>query len=115
MPFWRHGFLPEPLTLARFFVAWVPRCSAAFSWTTASQIRSVLITPPKISSLRSTEPTVSFFVLTMSIFMAHPAGSEDPAYFFPLAAGFLATVTLPAFSACTCGSFFAATALRTMM
>src|SRR4051812_18969430 len=48
-----------------------------------------------------------------------PAGRRQLAtgscYFLPLAAGFFATVTLPAFSTWTTGSFFAATALRTTM
>src|SRR5258708_8378059 len=70
VPFCRHGFLPEPLTAERFFVACVPRRSAVFSWTTASEMRSVFTRPPKISSLRSRAPTVSFLALTMSTFMA---------------------------------------------
>src|SRR5712664_3425700 len=70
VPFCRHGFLPEPLTADRFFVWCVPRRSAAFSCTTASQMRSVFTRPPKISSFRSRAPTFSLFELTMSIFIS---------------------------------------------
>src|SRR5204863_2111666 len=44
--------------------------SAAFSCVTDSQMRSVFTRPPKISSFSSSDPTVSFLVLTMSSFMA---------------------------------------------
>ena len=49
------------LTRARFFVAWVPRRSAAFCCTTDAQMRSVLTRPPKTSSFKSNVPTVSLF------------------------------------------------------
>ena len=67
VPFCRHGFLPLPLTAARFFVACVPRRSEAFSCTTASQISSDFTRPPNTASFSSTAPTVSLLPLTMSI------------------------------------------------
>ena len=50
----------------RFFVACVPRRSAAFSRTTDSWIGSVLMRPPNTSSRTSTEPTFSFCAFTTS-------------------------------------------------
>src|SRR5437762_6742965 len=66
VPFCRHGFLPLPLTFARFFVLCVPRRSAAFACTTDSHIRSAFTRPPKTSSLTSTLPTFLFSLLTIS-------------------------------------------------
>src|SRR5438445_549013 len=79
VPFWRHGFLPLPLTLARFFVWCVPRRAAAFSWTTDSQMRSVFTRPPNTSSLTSTEPTLLFWLSTTSNCMSAlcPAWAEQ--------------------------------------
>src|SRR6187401_588795 len=69
VPFCRHGFLPVPLTIARVFVACVPRRSAALAWTTDSWIKSVFTRPPNTSSRRSSEPTFSFCWLTTSTVM----------------------------------------------
>src|SRR5207244_4520281 len=66
VPFCRHGFLPLPLTAARFFVAWVPRRAAAFARTTDSQMSSLLTRPPKTSSRTSKAPTFSLLLFTTS-------------------------------------------------
>src|SRR5438132_11964583 len=66
VPFCRHGFLPLPLTSARFFVMWVPRRSAALARTTDSQMRSPLTRPPNTSSRTSMAPTFSLLSLTTS-------------------------------------------------
>jgi hypothetical protein len=95
VPFWRHGFLPLPLTSARFLVACVPRRSAAFARTTDSHIRSVLTRPPNTSSRTSTAPTFSFWLFTMSSCMG---------YFFPFFG----------FSTCATLIFLAVIALRTI-
>src|SRR5437867_4704142 len=71
VPFCRHGFLPLPLTSARFFVACVPRRTAAFAQTTDSQIRSAFTRPPNTSSRRSTAPTFSFWLFTTSSCIAN--------------------------------------------
>src|SRR5713226_335657 len=70
VPFCRHGFLPLPLTSARFFVMWVPRRSAAFARTTDSQMSSPLTRPPNTSSRTSIAPTFSLLSLTTSSCMA---------------------------------------------
>ena len=96
VPFCRHGFLPLPLTSARFFVACVPRRSAAFACTTDSQIRSVFTRPPNTSSLTSTR--ADLLVLAVDDIELHGV------YFLPFFG----------FSTCATLSFFAVTALRTI-
>ena len=70
VPFCRHGFLPLPLTSARFLVACVPRRSAAFSCTTDAQIRSRLHAAAEHArrSARARRPS-RCCALTMSSFM----------------------------------------------
>src|SRR6185437_10692566 len=97
VPFCRHGFLPLPLTSARFFVMCVPRRSAAFACTTDSHTRSPFTRPPNTSSRTSTAPTFWFSLLTTSsciknsvsllgfwlLALARAESQESRAYFFP--------------------------------
>src|SRR5213593_3671589 len=72
VPFCRHGFLPLPLTFARFFVLCVPRRAAAFACTTDSHIRSAFTRPPNTSSRSSMLPIFAFSLLTTSSSMYPP-------------------------------------------
>ena len=117
VPFCRHGFLPLPLTSARFFVACVPCRSAACARITEAWIRSTFTRPPNTSSRTSKVPIFSFWWLTTSSVIDVPAGPgpSAPTVPGPRARGSDACYFLPflGFScSCGCGSGLAATALR---